>query len=256
MNTRRNATRRLEEEIYNAGVPPRGDQVPPLKEVVVDDPTPSNPPPMKVAQMRAILSQMTQAITNQAQPTMVQAQAMISQANRDVAPRVHEQIMASGLGDFTRINPPIHYGSKVDEDPQEFIDEFYMILCSMGLSTNYNYEFKEVRAKRKDMNSKRARSFDGGATKDRLGIQDNPKYKKSLMGMENCFGCVKSGHKVKYCASIKGQEKSAQPSGSSDAPKKNRFYSLRTKGIVTLGNGGNVTVVGKYGIVGNFGTVS
>ena len=32
MNTRRNAARRLEEEIANAGVPPCGDQVPSLKE--------------------------------------------------------------------------------------------------------------------------------------------------------------------------------------------------------------------------------
>ena len=140
MNTRRNATRRLEEEIYNAGVPPRGDQVPPLKEVVVDDSTLANPPPITLAQIRAIFSQMTQAITNQSQATMVQAQSMIAQANRDVAPRVHEQTMASRLGDFTRMNPPILYGSKVDEHLQEFIDEFYMILCSMGLSTNYNYE--------------------------------------------------------------------------------------------------------------------
>ena len=32
INTRRNATRRLEEEIANAGAPPRGEQVPPLEE--------------------------------------------------------------------------------------------------------------------------------------------------------------------------------------------------------------------------------
>ncbi|XP_015087015.1 uncharacterized protein LOC107030142 [Solanum pennellii] len=200
------------------------------------------------------------------------------------------------------MNPPILYLSKVDEDPQEFIDEFYKILCDMGLSTNYNAElvsyklkdvaqiwhmkwrdnrplrgelvsweivkrafldrffpremreakvvefinlrlggmsvhdyslkfiqlakyapslvsdprdemsrfmtgvsddlqeechssmlhdnmniahlmvharrFEEARAKRKDIDSKRARSFDGGATKDSLGIQDKPKFNK------------------------------------------------------------------------------
>ena len=32
MNTRSNAIRRLEEEIANAGAPPRGEQVPPLEE--------------------------------------------------------------------------------------------------------------------------------------------------------------------------------------------------------------------------------
>ena len=44
----------------------------------------------------------------------------------------------------------------------------------------HSRRFDEVRAKRKDMDSKRAMSFDGGATKDRLGIQDKPKYKKRL----------------------------------------------------------------------------
>ena len=31
MNSQRNAARRLEEEISNAGAPPRGEQVPPLE---------------------------------------------------------------------------------------------------------------------------------------------------------------------------------------------------------------------------------
>ena len=42
--------------------------------------------------------------------------------------------MSSRLRDFTRMNPPTFYGSKVDEDPQEFIDEVSKILLSMGLS--------------------------------------------------------------------------------------------------------------------------
>ena len=45
MNTRRNAARRLEEEIANAGVPPCGDQVPPLENDVNDDQALVNPPP-------------------------------------------------------------------------------------------------------------------------------------------------------------------------------------------------------------------
>ena len=36
MNTRWNATRRVEEEIANAGVPPRGAEVPPLEKDVND----------------------------------------------------------------------------------------------------------------------------------------------------------------------------------------------------------------------------
>lgn len=35
---------------------------------------------------------------------------------------------------------------------------------------------------------------------------------------------------MRDCPSAKGQEKIGQPSGSSDAPKKNRFYALRFRG--------------------------
>ena len=54
-----------------------------------------------------------------------------------------------------------------------------------------------------------------------------------LRGTDNCFGCGKSGHKVRDCPNVRGQDKGsgkAQASGSSDAPKKNRFYALRSKG--------------------------
>ena len=38
------------------------------------------------------------------------------------------------------MNPPTLYGSKVEEDPQEFIDEIYKILLSMGLTTSEKAE--------------------------------------------------------------------------------------------------------------------
>ena len=69
MITRRNATRRLEEEVSNARAPPHGNQVPPLQEKGNVDQAPANPPPMTEAYMRAILAQMAQAITTQAQAT-------------------------------------------------------------------------------------------------------------------------------------------------------------------------------------------
>ena len=34
------------------------------------------------------------------------------------------------------MNPPTFYGSKVEEDPQEFINKVYKILLAMGLSTS------------------------------------------------------------------------------------------------------------------------
>ena len=47
------------------------------------------------------------------------------------------------------MNPPTFYGFKVDEDPQEFIDEVYVILLSMEFSTSEKvelaiYQLKDV----------------------------------------------------------------------------------------------------------------
>nr|XP_004250674.1 uncharacterized protein LOC101247491 [Solanum lycopersicum] len=63
MNTRRNVAQRLEEEITNVGVPPRGDQVPPLDKDVNDDQAPVNLPPLKDSDIRVALFQMSQTIT-------------------------------------------------------------------------------------------------------------------------------------------------------------------------------------------------
>ena len=129
--------------------------------------------------------------------------------------------------------------------------------------------------------AKRARSLDGGSSKNRLEIQDkhkfkkrvsnqvpskfprtsgdrvsNPKFKKGkgtnspnekptygkcgkkhygdcLKGMDNCFSCGKSGHKMTDCPTLKSQDKcsgQSQACGSSDAPKKNHIYALRSRG--------------------------
>ena len=51
--------------------------------------------------------------------------------------------------------------------------------------------------------------------------------------MNNCFSCGKSCHKLRDYPNLKSQDKGsgqAQASGSSDAPKKNRFYALRSRG--------------------------
>ena len=47
------------------------------------------------------------------------------------------------------MNPPTFYGSKVEEDPQEFINKVYKILLAMGLSTSEKaelatYQLKDV----------------------------------------------------------------------------------------------------------------
>ena len=78
MNTLRNAARRLEEEIFNAGVPPRGDQVSPLEKDVNDDQALVNPPPLADENIRSALFQMDQYIITQAPVTTTQAQAVMS----------------------------------------------------------------------------------------------------------------------------------------------------------------------------------
>ena len=76
MNTLRNETRRVEEEISNAGVPPQDDQVPPLEKDVNYDQAPVNPPPLMDENIRDALLQM--------------AQALMSQSNSEVGPKENE----------------------------------------------------------------------------------------------------------------------------------------------------------------------
>ena len=120
MDILRNATQRLDENISNAGNPPRGNQVPPLKEDVNNDQAPVNPSRFMDGYIRASLFQMAQAITIQAKATTTQAQAMTAQANREVVPYLNQQVatMASRLRDFTWMNLPTFYRSKVEEDHQ------------------------------------------------------------------------------------------------------------------------------------------
>ena len=45
------------------------------------------------------------------------------------------------------MNPTTLYGSKVDEDPQEFIDEVYKVLYSMGFTSSDNTELSSYQLK-------------------------------------------------------------------------------------------------------------
>ena len=63
-------------EVTIAEAPPCDEQVPPLEENANVDQTPTKAPSMMEADMRAILSQMSQAMTTQAQDATVQAQSM------------------------------------------------------------------------------------------------------------------------------------------------------------------------------------
>lgn len=69
-------------------------------------------------EVRATLVQIAQAITTQ-------ELAITTPATREGAHRenLHANAMASRLRDFTRLNPPVYYGSKNNEYTQEFRDE-------------------------------------------------------------------------------------------------------------------------------------
>ncbi|TMW89471.1 hypothetical protein EJD97_017130 [Solanum chilense] len=112
MNTRRNTERRLEEEESNVGVPPRGDQVPPLEEDVNDDQSLVIPLHLTDENIKASLFQMSQTITTQAEAATTQAQDMTTHANREIVPRSHQQVatMASHLRKFTSMNLHTLYG--------------------------------------------------------------------------------------------------------------------------------------------------
>ena len=81
------------------------------------------------------------ALIQLSQDAIIQSQDMMAQANREVVPHSHQQsTMASRLRDFTRMNPPTFHGSKVDDDPQDFIDEVSKIIFAKGLSTSEKVE--------------------------------------------------------------------------------------------------------------------
>ena len=65
-----------------------------------------------------------QVISTQCRFVTTQAQAMMAQANREIGNSVNKisSSMDSHLRDFTRMNPPMFCGSKVNEDPQYIID--------------------------------------------------------------------------------------------------------------------------------------
>jgi len=143
MNTRGRPARRVGEEDVNEEVPPQvvqngqGVQCNQVPIGEQENEVPVVPPDMTNEEIRSAF--------------LILARAMAAQATRDMGPRVNanEGTMASKLRDFVRMNPPVFLGSKVGEDPQEFLDEVYKVVSAMGVTSREkaelaSYQLKDV----------------------------------------------------------------------------------------------------------------
>ena len=107
MTTRRPSIRRVEEEIIKEGVPPQGNQTHPNKQVPHGEQVSSNSSVMNDGLIREALLTLSQVMDTQVQVVTSQAQAMKTQENQYVGPRVNSNAstMASMLRGFPRMNP-------------------------------------------------------------------------------------------------------------------------------------------------------
>ncbi|TMX04848.1 hypothetical protein EJD97_004367 [Solanum chilense] len=244
MTTRKAATRRVEERISNAGVPPQRNHGPPQEQALLGDQDLVIPPYMMDGEIRTFFINLDQAMNTQ-------AQSMAAQENWKVGLRMNQNAstMASCLRDFTRMNPPMLFGSKCN---------LTMLHNNMENSPLivHDQQVEENRLQRNNIYAKRIRSYEGDTSKGTFEIQDKPKSKKRfsnqvpsnlpkackdrvsnprsqrgrggdspsdkprctkcgkehmggcLVGRENFFGCGKSGHKVRNCpvTKVRGRE--------------------------------------------------
>ena len=123
MNTRKTPTRRVEENDVQEDIPlqveeveqvPQGDQVP----MSGGDDVPE----LSNRDIREASLTLARSVTNQVN--------MVPKVN------VADSTMTSRLRDFVRMNPPIFLGSKVGEDPQEFLDGVYKVLSAMDVTSS------------------------------------------------------------------------------------------------------------------------
>jgi len=107
-NARRNEEGNVDQEVY-LEVPPQDPPQAPI------DPIVENVTPAKLKSYLQLL-----------------AQAMMAQSNRDVGPHVNPIVNSTTLRvrGFVKFKPLEFYGSKVEEDPKEFVDEMYRIFIS------------------------------------------------------------------------------------------------------------------------------
>ncbi|TMX04879.1 hypothetical protein EJD97_004154 [Solanum chilense] len=169
-----------------------------------------------------------------------QDRAMTTQVNLSMVPRVVERTMTSRLRYFVRINSPIFLGSKVGDEPQEFLDGVYKMFIYMGVKyrkkvelascqlRNFSQiwytqwkdnridekgpieweEFKESfleGSNSRKPNSANVKLEKGGSSqkvKPTCAKCGKKHYGECLLGTRICFGCGKEGHKVRDCPMV------------------------------------------------------
>ncbi|XP_049397311.1 uncharacterized protein LOC125861463 [Solanum stenotomum] len=136
--------------------------------------------------------------------------------------------------DFARINPPEFHGSKVDEDPERFIDEVYKALDIIGVSSQKNeklaaYQLKDVT----QVWFNQEKGSGSPLPKPTCTKCGNKHHGRCLASTDGCYGSGKSDHQVKNCPTLpaKGrQAKKAPHSGPEpNAPNYGRFYARRSR---------------------------
>uniref|UniRef100_M1DB37 Gag-pol polyprotein n=1 Tax=Solanum tuberosum TaxID=4113 RepID=M1DB37_SOLTU len=149
---------------------------------------------------------------------------MTAQANMDVVVPVNLNVgtMSSKLRGFTRINPPKFHGSKVEEDPQEFIDEVYKVLMIIGVTPVEKMEFSTYQLK--DVSQVWFNQWKEGRVVD-AGPLDWEKFKVAFLDRSNSMMNVPKGDilfhlifekKEKFVVSKKS---GVSCNGTTDSPK-------------------------------------
>ena len=116
-------TRRLENERMNKEVPPQVQKVPQFGQGVQGAQAPPQGDLVPNVEGGNGVPVVSLDLTNQEirEAFVALAQAVTNQINLSMVPRVVESSMTYRLIDFVTMNPTIIFGSKVGEDPQEFL---------------------------------------------------------------------------------------------------------------------------------------